>query len=143
MLDSLLGSIDYLNSYLPLIVLIAFSIAFAGGMLVANFICGPHRSRKVKNDTYESGVPAVGDARGRVHIRFYVIAVLFLLFDVEVILLWPFAKVFYNTAVEKQILTWNGIELGMPFMIVGIGIFFLLLIIGFLYEWRKGVFQWD
>ena len=139
----ILSSIDYINSYLPLLVVIAFAMAFTIGMLVANFVAGPHRKRKVKEEPYESGMPVVQDARGRTHIRFYVIAVLFLLFDVEVVLLWPMTQAYYRVAVEHRPILWNGQEYELPFVLGGLGVFLLLLAVGFLYEWRKGVFKWD
>jgi len=82
---------------------------------------------------YEAGVPPVGEARSRIHIRFYLISLVFLLFDVELVFFYPWARIFGESRVgssERRVL------------FVGMGIFILLLILAYVYAWAKGVFRW-
>jgi NADH-quinone oxidoreductase subunit A len=114
------------------------------GMLVAAHAIGPRRHGPVKDSPYESGMPVLADTQRRFNVRFYVVAVLFLLFDVEVVFLWPWAQVFHHSAVNGMTVTLeNGVIAGKGFFLVGMGIFFSLLVFGLIYEWKKGAFEWD
>ena len=119
-------------------------IVIAVGMLVVAHVLGPRRHGPVKDSPYESGMPIIIDTERRFHIRFYVVAMLFLLFDVEIIFIWPWVLTFYETAVNGSMITLDdGTQVGKGFLLVGMGIFFSLLLFGLLYEWKKGAFQWD
>jgi len=116
----------------------------AAAMLVVAHAIGPRRRGATKDSAYESGVPVIGDARGRFSVRFYVVAMLFLLFDVEVVFLWPWARVFHHAATTgAQIPTEDGFAAGKGFLLMGMAIFFVILVYGLLYEWKKGAFEWD
>ena len=113
-------------------------------ILVVAHVIGPKRHGPIKDSAYESGVPLIVDTERRFNVRFYIVAVLFLLFDVEVIFMWPWAQVFHKAATTGEMIPLeNGDPVGKGFLLVGMGIFFALLVFGLLYEWRKGAFQWD
>ncbi len=133
-----------LDSYAAIGVTILIVLVTIAGMLVVAHTLGPKRSGPVKDSPYESGMPLLADSRRRFHIRFYIVAVLFMLFDVEVIFLWPWATVFYQAATTGSTIPMDaGDPVGKGFLLGGMGVFFLLLLFGLLYEWKKGAFQWD
>ncbi len=114
------------------------------GMLIVAHAFGPKRSGPVKDSPYESGMPVVGDARRRFNVRFYVVAVLFLLFDVEVVFLWPWATVFHGAATTGARIPVEGAApVGKGFLLVGMAVFFAILVYGLVYEWKKGAFEWE
>ena len=151
------------SDYGVVVILILAMVAIAGVILLLTYLIGPKRTGPVKQSVYESGVDPTGDARRRFNVRFYLVAVLFLVFDVEIIFLYPWAVLFPRlregaaeweaarqvgeTDEVSQLANWAGplveAEFTPAFFAVGIGIFFTLLTIGFIYEWRKGVFRWD
>ena len=136
------------SDYGIVVILILAVIAIAGVILLLTYLIGPKRGGEIKQSVYESGVDPPGDARRPFNVRFYLVAVLFLIFDVEIIFLYPWAVLFPRLrAAEGADQQWAAglAEAGFSpmFFAVGIGIFFALLTIGFIYEWRKGVFKWD
>ncbi len=113
-------------------------------MLIIAHVVGPKRRGPVKDSAYESGMPIVMDTERRFNVRFYVVAVLFLLFDVEIIFMWPWVLSFYHAATTGQTVELASGELaGKGFLLFGMGMFFVLLVFGLLYEWKKGAFKWD
>ena len=133
-----------LAPYASILVVVVMVMAIAGIMLLLAHVVRPALKGPVKNDTYESGMPVIGDARRRFNVRFYLVAMLFLLFDVEVVLLWPWAVTFVRAVREGTTLTLDdGMSAGPGYMLVAMGMFVALLVVGFIYEWRKGIFQWD
>jgi NADH:ubiquinone oxidoreductase subunit 3 (subunit A) len=137
------------SDYAIVAVLILAVTAIALVILLLTHLIGPRRIGATKHSTYESGVDLIGDARKPFNVRFYLVAVLFLVFDVEIIFLYPWAVLFPRlrggeTSAYHQWAADLAQEGFTPaFFAVGIGIFFALLTVGFLYEWRKGVFRWD
>ena len=123
--------------YGPIGVLIGVAILLSAAMIVLSHIWPkPKRSGPEKDDTYEAGMAAVGDARQRFNVRFYLVAVLFLLFDVELVFLYPWALAYMdvrNTGDAAQV----------GFLFVEMAIFFALLLIGFVYDWGKGILRYD
>ncbi len=123
-------------------VLIAITVAI--GMLVIAHTIGPKRHGPVKDTPYESGMPPLIDTHRRFHIRFYIVAMLFMLFDVELIFIWPWAVSFHEAATTQAVIPLNhGTDVGKGFLLIAMGFFFLLLLFGLLYEWKKGAFEWD
>jgi len=110
-----------------LIFLIIGAVFVAVGLLVA-WLLRPHRPYPSKLTTYECGEPPIGDTRVRFNIRFYVIALVFLIFDVEVVFLFPWATVYRN-------LGW--------FAFLEMVVFLAILLVGYAYVWRKGDLDWD
>jgi len=104
------------------------SVALVGAILIISYMLGPGRQGPVKSIPYESGVDPIGTARSRFHARFYLLAVLFLLFDVELIFFYPFAVQFHESR--------SGL------LLVEIFIFSAILLVAFVYAWRKKVFDW-
>ena len=125
--------IPYIWNYLPLALQILAALALAGGMVTASYILGKHRRTKVKLSTYECGMEPVGDARGRFSVRFYMVAMLFILFDVEAVFMLPWAVIY------KQL---PGIThsrfFGFNEMLVYIG----FVAVGLFYVWKKGILDW-
>ena len=117
-----------LESYLPILVLIGVAFAFAIGSVVMSRLVGMKKPTEVKLAPYECGMPLIGTARERFSIKFYIVAMTFIVFDIEVAFLYPWAVVF------KQ-LGWYGA--------ISMGIFLFVLIIGFVYEWKKGALEWE
>ena len=133
-----------LAPYASIIFVIALVGAVTTVMLLLAHLVRPARTGPVKDSTYESGMPVIGDARKRFNIRFYVVAMLFLLFDVEVVFLWPWAPVFHEAATTGQpIPAGTGHPVDAGFLLAAMGLFAGFLVIGFIYEWRRGMFQWD
>src|ERR1051325_418883 len=87
-----------LSSYLPVFIIILMAIGFAVINIVASAVIGPSRAGRIKGQTYESGMNPIGTARKRFNVRFYLIAMVFLVFDVEIIFLYPWAATFPNIA---------------------------------------------
>lgn len=128
-----LGASD-VGSYLPVFIILLMAITFGVINVVASQLFGPRRSGKVKGITYESGMNPVGTARKRFNVRFYLIAVVFLVFDVEIIFLYPWATTFAN-------LTPGSPEAGV--WLARILFFLFTTVVAYLYGWRKGVFKFD
>lgn len=132
-----------MQPYASILFVVGVAVVMAGAILVLTHLIGPKRKGDRKDETYESGMPPVEDARRRFNVRFYIVALLFLLFDVEVIILWPWALIFHDAAVAKNSGEAVAQAPNAGFLLCGAGFFFLLLLVGYVYEWRKGVFEWD
>ena len=123
-----------LSSYLPLLLVIMMAIGFAVMNLVATMVLGPRRDGVVKSQSYESGMNPIGTARKRFNVRFYLIAMVFLVFDVEVVFLYPWAATFPNLAPHtSEGLVW----------LFRILFFLLTTVVAYVYGYRKGVFKFD
>jgi len=123
-----------LSTYLPVFIIILMAITFAVLNIVLTKSLGPSRLGRVKGGTYESGMNPVGTARKRFNVRFYLIAVVFLVFDVEIIFLYPWAATFTNLKPQgHDALLW----------LLRIMFFLLTTVVAYLYGWRKGVFRFD
>ncbi|MEE9294562.1 MAG: NADH-quinone oxidoreductase subunit A [Phycisphaerae bacterium] len=132
-----------LAPYSAILFVIALIGSITAVMLLLAHLVRPAKTGAVKDSTYESGMPVIGDARKRFNVRFYVVAMLFLLFDVEVVFLWPWALVFHDAATAGETIP---TDMGQPdagVLLAAMGLFAGFLVIGFVYEWRRGMFQWD
>ncbi len=116
------------GDFLPVVFTFIVVGGFAGFALLVTHLLGPKRHDPIKHDTYECGIDYKGDSRKRFSVKFYLVAVLFVLFDLEVVFMYPWAV--------------NFRELGM-FGFVTMGIFLVILTVGLLYEWKKGALEWD
>ena len=117
-----------LQTYLPLVIFIGIAFVISAAILVAPFIIAPNNPDPEKVSAYECGFEAFDDARMKFDVRFYLVSLLFIIFDLEVAFLFPWAVAF------------DGI--GM-FGFWAMMIFLAILTIGFIYEWRKGALEWD
>lgn len=132
-MSPLLAAVD-VNSYLPVAIIILAAVSFAALNMVLTKIIGPSRRGKTKGIAYESGMNPVGTARKRFNVRFYLIAMVFLVFDVEIVFLYPWATAFPN------------ISPGSPYAaewLLRILFFLLTTVIAYIYGYRKGVFRFD
>lgn len=133
-----------LAPYASIVFVISLIGAIAAVMMLLAHAVRPALKGDVKDATYESGMPTIGDARGRFNVRFYIVAMLFLLFDVEVVFLWPWAPIFHKAATEgTPVTTALGYSADAGFLLGAMAVFAGFLVIGFAYEWRRGMFQWD
>ncbi|HUZ05681.1 MAG TPA: NADH-quinone oxidoreductase subunit A [Acidobacteriaceae bacterium] len=124
----------YLWNYIPLLMQILAAVGLASFILVASWIVGKHRNTKVKLAAYECGMVAQGDARGRFSVRFYMVAMLFILFDVEAVFMLPWAVIY------RRLPAITGSRFfGFWEMLVYIG----FVLVGFFYIWKKGILEWS
>lgn len=121
-------ALDLLIDYLPIALFMVLAMGVAVAAMVLAFLMGRQNPDPVKNAPYECGFPAFADSRGRVDVRFYLVAILFIIFDIEVAFLFPWA-------VSLGEIGWVGFGSMMLFLFV--------LTIGFVYEWKKGALEWD
>jgi len=129
-----MNPVPYVWQYLPLLMQVLAAFLIGIGMALASWFVGRHRNTQVKLDTYECGIQAVGDARGRFSVRFYLVAVLFILFDVEVVFMMPWAVIY------RQLPRITGSRLfGFWEMLVYLG----FVAVGLYYIVRKGVLNWS
>jgi len=126
-----------LNTYVPIFIYLGVVLLFAAGALIAAHVIGPHRKTPVKLMPYESGMDPVGDTRQRFDVKFYLIAILFIVFDVELLFLYPWAVVAYRE--EPEALLPAALR---PVVFWEIIVFLATLAVAYVYAWRKGVFQW-
>ena len=133
MTHPLLAAVD-LNTYIPLAVVLAMAIGFVAVNIIASAIIGPRRAGLVKGGAYESGMDPIGTARKRFNVRFYIMAMTFLVFDVEIIFLYPWAVSFTQLQPQSP-------EAGL--FLARIGFFVATSVVAYVYAWRKGVFRWD
>ncbi|MCK5336763.1 MAG: NADH-quinone oxidoreductase subunit A [Gammaproteobacteria bacterium] len=118
-----------LENYLPVLIFLIIGLAI-GGIMVAlgGFVLAPNKPDKEKNSPFECGFEAFEDARLKFDVRFYLVAILFIIFDLEIAFLFPWAVVLDKVG---------------TFGVVAMGIFLGILVIGFIYEWKKGALEWE
>ena len=117
-----------LENYLPILIFILVGIAVGIGPMAIGFLLGPHRPDSEKNSPYECGFEAFEDARMKFDVRFYLVAILFIIFDLEIAFLFPWAIVLD--------------QIGL-FGLLAMAVFLGILVIGFIYEWKKGALEWE
>ena len=121
------------HSFLPILLMLIFAIVVGGVILALNWVLGRHQRNPSKLEPYESGVPALDSNRKRVNVRFYQIAMLFILFDIEAAFLYPWAVIYRDAARGPS---------GM-FLFGEMIVFIALLAVGYVYVWKKRAFDWD
>ena len=117
-----------LAEYLPILIFLAIAIAMSAVIVGASYIVAPQRPDSAKLSQYECGFDAFSDTRGRFDVRFYLVTLLFIIFDLEVAFLFPWATALGDIGL-----------FGFWSMIIFLGV----LTIGFIYEWRKGALEWE
>ncbi|TMQ74321.1 MAG: NADH-quinone oxidoreductase subunit A [Candidatus Eisenbacteria bacterium] len=117
-----------MREYLPILLFLLVAIGFAAGTIGLSSIIVPRRKNRVKMSSYECGVDPVGDARERFSVKFYLVAVLFILFDIEAVFLYPWAVAFR--------------QLGL-YGLVEMALFIVILFVGYVYLLRKRALEWD
>ena len=126
-----------LADYYPLFLYLLLVVLFAAGALVATHLVGPRKDTAVKLMPYESGMDPIGGAWHQIDVRFYLIAILFLVFDVELLFLYPWAVIAYREGADAL---WRA-EFGR-LVFVEILVFLATLAVAYVYAWQKGVFRW-
>jgi NADH-quinone oxidoreductase subunit A len=117
-----------LENYLPILIFMVIGLLVGGGAMVAGFVLGEHRPDSQKNSPYECGFEAFESARLKFDVRYYLVAILFIIFDLEIAFLFPWA-----VALDG---------LGMVGLIA-MAFFLAILVVGFVYEWKKGALEWE
>lgn len=117
-----------LTDYWPIAILVAITTILGVVVIGLGHLFGPRRPSQRKSSPYESGMTPIGPGTRQMPVRFYIVAVLFILFDVEVIFLFPWAVVFKKLEI---------------FGLIEVGLFILLLLVGFVYAWKKGALEWE
>src|SRR5262245_28081384 len=125
---------DTTASWAPVVLLLIIAIGFVVANLILSLWIGPKRTGPGKESTYESGMVPVGDTRKRFNVRFYVVAMIFLVFDVEIVFFYPFATIFARQMRADA-------ALGTT-MLISMLIFVTILLLAYIYAWGKGVFKW-
>lgn len=124
--------------YAPIAVMFLVAAGFAASQLLVTQLIGPRKRTAVKLMPYECGKDPVGSARDKYSVKFYTVAVIFLLFDIEVLFIIPFAVAFKNLMSEEKM---SGIAFG-TIALIEILVFIATLIVGYIYVWKKGIFDW-
>jgi len=117
-----------LENYLPILIFLAIGVAIGVGPIVLGFLLAPHRPDDAKNSPFECGFEAFEDTRMRFDVRYYLVAILFIIFDLEIAFLFPWAVVLES--------------IGM-FGFLAMMLFLGILVVGFIYEWQKGALEWE
>jgi NADH-quinone oxidoreductase subunit A len=116
------------SPYIPVLILMVLAVVIAAGMIVASRFLGPQKPEPAKLQPYECGMTPIGGARVRFSVKFYLVAMLFILFDVEAIFFYPWAVVHRYLGV---------------FGLVEMAVFVGILVVGYIYIWKRGAFEWD
>jgi NADH-quinone oxidoreductase subunit A len=117
-----------IENYLPILIFIIVGLAIGGIMIALGFVLAPHRPYSEKLSPYECGFEAFEDSRMKFDVRYYLVAILFIIFDLEIAFLFPWAIVLENIG-------WFGY--------LAMSVFLGILVIGFIYEWKKGALEWE
>lgn len=133
---------DFLIPYIPVIMILVLAAGFGAVSLIFGRLIGPKRPNPSKDIPYESGIVPTGEANVRVPIKFYMVALLFLLFDIETIYVLIWAVTFRGNYVDPAFHGFSALEFSR-FAFVEMFVFMLVLIVGYLYVWRKGGFRWS
>jgi NADH-quinone oxidoreductase subunit A len=122
-----------LRSYLVFLMLLVFVAGNAAMMIVMSHMMGPRRPTEIKGSPYESGIPPLGDARARFSVKFYLVAMMFIVFDIEVVFLVPWAAIYFSGTGATS----------MGALLVEMLVFLATLFVGYVYAWKRGAFRWD
>ena len=128
-----------LQPYVPLLMLLVFVAANAALLILLSHFAAPRRPTPLKRAPYESGMPPLGSARERFSIKFYLVAMLFIVFDIETVFLIPWGTIFFSGGGRGG----AGGGPGMGFLLVEMVVFLVVLFVGYIYVWKRGGFEWD
>ena len=117
-----------LENYLPILIFLVVGLVFGGGLFVVGYFLGPNKPDSAKQSPYECGFDAFEDARMQYDVRYYLIAILFIIFDLEIAFFFPWAVALRDIGM-----------VGFWAMML----FLAVLVVGFIYEWRKGALEWE
>jgi NADH-quinone oxidoreductase subunit A len=134
--------------YLSFLILLGFVAVNAAGLIVLSHLIAPHKPTPVKDAPYESGMPPLGSAHERFSVKFYLVAMLFIVFDIETVFLIPWGAIFFPGGGVAELGAGAGAGAvadgpGMGFLLVEMLVFMAVLAVGYVYVWKRGAFQWD
>jgi NADH-quinone oxidoreductase subunit A len=132
------------RAYFPVLLVLGFVALNAVAIIVLSALTIRARPTPAKQSPYESGIPALGDARERFSVKFYMVAMLFIIFDIETVFLIPWAAFYKQLSCSTELV--SGICPADHVSFFGLGemlVFVAILIVGFIYVWKKGALQWD
>jgi len=121
-------SSNYLDSYGPLLLMFILAAFTAAALITVSLLVGRHKPTREKDTPYECGIEPTGDARHPFSVHFYMVALIFILFDIEAIFLYPWALVYHDLKV---------------FGFVEMLLYIMILLVGYIYLWKKGALDWD
>ena len=121
-----------MEAYLPLFILLGISLGLGLLLTQASRLFGPFRPNKKKSSVYESGMDPVGTAHERFSVKFYLVAMLFILFDIEIVFMYPWASQFSELSASMGLLP-----------LIEMMIFVVILFVGYIYVWKKGGLDWE
>lgn len=128
-------------AFWPILLFALAALMLVVGMLVAGSLLGPHRQSSVKRMPYESGMDPVHDTRRRFDVRFHLVAIAFLIFDVELLFIYPWAVASrHREGIDLSVT--EGLISGRGLVFAGVSMFLVIVVAGLVYEWRKGVLRW-
>ncbi len=123
--------------YLAFLLLLGF-VAFNAALLIGlSHLLAPHKPTPLKDSPYESGMPPLGNARERFSVKFYLVAMLFIIFDIETVFLIPWGTIYFAGAAAGT----GGPSTG--FLLLEMLVFMFILAVGYVYVWKRGAFEWD
>ncbi|MBC7807887.1 MAG: NADH-quinone oxidoreductase subunit A [Akkermansiaceae bacterium] len=120
-----------LSSYIPVLVMGLVAVGVSAALVFLSYLLGPRRPSPQKDAPYECGVTPIGSARERFPIKFYLVAMLFIIFDIETVFLYPWAVTYRSS---------GGM---MLFNLVEMMVFVVILFVGYFYVWKRGAFEWE
>jgi NADH-quinone oxidoreductase subunit A len=126
--------------YVAFLLLLVFVAANAALLIGLSHFAAPRRPTPVKLAPYESGMPPLGDAHERFSVKFYLVAMLFIVFDIETVFLIPWGVIYFASSESAAA---SGGGPGMGFLLVEMLVFLVILFVGYIYVWKRGAFQWD
>jgi NADH-quinone oxidoreductase subunit A len=126
--------------YVSFLLLLVFVAANAALLIGLSHFAAPRRPTPVKLAPYESGMPPLGDAHERFSVKFYLVAMLFIVFDIETVFLIPWGVIYFGSGEAAAV---GGGGPGMGFLLVEMLVFLVILFVGYIYVWKRGAFQWD
>ena len=120
-----------MKEYLPIFLQVIVAIGFAAAALITSVVLGKAGKRnKAKDSAYECGMPAIGEAQPRFSVKFYLVAMLFILFDLEIVFMYPWAVVYRESIASSHVIFWSMLS------------FVSILMVGYVYALKKGAFDW-
>jgi NADH-quinone oxidoreductase subunit A len=126
--------------YVSFLLLLVFVAANAALLIGLSHFASPRRPTQVKLAPYESGMPPLGDAHERFSVKFYLVAMLFIVFDIETVFLIPWGVIYFGSG---DAVAAGGEGPGMGFLLVEMLVFLVILFVGYIYVWKRGALQWD
>jgi len=127
-----------MQPYIPFLMLLGLAVVAGVTMIVGSHFLGPRRPTEVKDRPYESGMPPLGTAHERFSVKFYLVAMLFIVFDIETVFLIPWATIYFAATPGSG----DG-AVTMGFLLVEMLVFLAILFVGYIYVWKRGAFQWE